>query len=163
MCLYTNKAAGGKTSRTKGEDPIKLPALKTFVSDLQSMLLVAKSLGDVSFPGYEKAWDKWLAQLSDIENEEDKLLFLKSFEIKTEQYGLSEIKNDLKRKLQDTFATTDYNAEMLLARLDHALREWTTSTRGDSKVYVEDVYQALSINSPSIPYNHDLIPSEPFF
>lgn len=163
VCLYTNKAAGNRVSSTRGEDSIKRPALKSFVVDLQSAISTGKCLRDISFPKFENAWDEWLTQLSDIETEEDKLLFLKSLEIKTEQYGLTEIEADLKRKLQDTFATNDHNAETLLAKLDHALRKWTTSTRDDSRIYVEDVYCALSVDSPSIPYNHDLIPSEPFF
>ncbi len=47
--------------------------------------------------------------------------------------------------------------------MDHALRKWTTSIRDSSIVSVEDVLRELSIEDDIISYNHDLIPSVPFF
>ena len=35
--------------------------------------------------------------------------------------------------------------------------------RNTSRIYVEDVYEALSIDDYISPYNHELIPAEPFF
>ena len=163
VCLFTNRVAGKIDSSTREKEPIKRPALREFIKSLQAKLATATSLSDVCFHKYEKAWEEWLNQLSDIGNEEDKLLFLKSLEIKTEQCGLTEIENDLKAKLQEVFGTTECNAETLLANLDHALREWTSSTRGNSRIYLEDVYRALSLNPINVSYNHDLIPNEPFF
>ena len=55
------------------------------------------------------------------------------------------------------------DADKLLGKLDHALRKWTTSVRNTSRIYVEDVYEALSIDDYISPYNHELIPAEPFF
>lgn len=55
------------------------------------------------------------------------------------------------------------DADKLLGKLDHALRKWTTSVRNTSRIYVEDVYEALSIDDYISPYNHELMPAEPFF
>lgn len=56
-------------------------------------------------------------------------LFLKCLEIETNQIGLEEIKEDLLQRLQAVFHTKRNIAELLLAKLDHALRGWTTSGR----------------------------------
>ena len=55
------------------------------------------------------------------------------------------------------------DADKLLGKLDHALRKWTTSMRSTSRIYVEDVYEALAIDDYISLYNHELIPTEPFF
>lgn len=51
----------------------------------------------------------------------------------------------------------------MLAKLDHALRGWTTSGRNSSCVTIEDVYTELALDEDTISYNHDLIAAEPFF
>ena len=50
-----------------------------------------------------------------------------------------------------------------MAKLDHALRGWTTSGRNSSCVTIEDVYTELALDEDMISYNHDLIAAEPFF
>lgn len=163
VCLFTNRKAGSRMSSTRTAESIKRPALKGFLSDLQKKLAEAKSLDDISFPEFEKAWSEWKEQLSWIDKDEDKLTFLKCLEIDTNNASLDELELELLEKIKTIFATNDANAKTLFMKLDHALRSWTTSTRKSSRITAEDVYKALSIDSYPSLYNHDLIPSEPFF
>ena len=67
------------------------------------------------------------------------------------------------RKLQAAFNAKPNVARALLMKLDYALRNWTTSIRVASCITAEDVYAALAVDEDTVCYNHDLIPSEPFF
>ncbi len=102
-------------------------------------------------------------QLSGIQSDDDKLKFLRLLQIETEQKDLQEIENEVLSHLSIGFGITLDDADKLLGKLDHALRKWTTSVRNTSRIYVEDVYEALSIDDYISPYNHELIPTEPFF
>lgn len=83
-------------------------------------------------------------------------------QLETESKNLDEIKNDILNQLSEKFGITLSDADILLGKMDHALRKWTTSDRSDSRIYVEDVYEVLSIDEYISSYNHELIPSEPF-
>ena len=67
------------------------------------------------------------------------------------------------QRLQAVFHTKRNIAELLLAKLDHALRGWTTSGRNSSCVAIDDVYTELALDEDMISYNLDLIAVEPFF
>ena len=88
---------------------------------------------------------------------------MRCLEIETNQVGLEEIEEDLLKRLQRIFNTKPDVAGILLMKLDHALRNWTTSVRRVSRITAEDVYAALAVDEGTLCYNHDLIPSEPFF
>ena len=163
VCLFTNRKAGSRISSTRAAESIKRPALKDFLRDLQKKLVKAKSLDDIFFPEFEKAWTEWKEQLSWIDKDEDKLAFLKCLEIDTNNASLDELELELLDKIKTIFATNDANAKTLFMKLDHALRSWTKSTRKSSRITAEDVYRALSVDTYPSLYNHDLIPSEPFF
>lgn len=163
VCLSTNRKPGIKASSAGKEKEIKRPALKLFLEELKSKIIYAETFDELEFPEYEAAWNEWKEQLNYIEKEEDKLLFLKCLEIETNQIGLEEIKEDLLQRLQAVFHTKRNIAELLLAKLDHALRGWTTSGRNSSCVTIEDVYTELALDEDMISYNHDLIAAEPFF
>lgn len=163
VCLFTNRKAGHRISSAGRDKSIKRPALDTFWRELKEQIVSAKTFNDIKFPEYEAAWEEWKSQLKYIEKDEDKLLFLRCLEIETNQVGLIEIEKDLLKRLQRTFNAKLDVARILLTRLDHALRNWATSTRTESCITAEDAYEALAVVEETVCYNHDLIPSEPFF
>jgi len=161
--IFTNRRKGQISSSTKGEGKFERPALDIFWTKLNIKLKSAKKFGDITFEEYPEAWNEWKAQLNGIENDDDKLKFLRLLQLETEQKDLQEIENEVLNHLSTNFGISLTNADILLGKLDHALRKWTTSVRDTSRIYVEDVYEALSIDDYISPYNHELIPAEPFF
>ena len=161
--IFTNRRKGQVNSLTKGDDKFVRPALDTFWTELNEKLKTAEKFEDIEFEKYTEAWSEWKTQLDGIQNNEDKLKFLRLLQIETEQKDLQEIENEVLSHLSIGFGISLEDADKLLGKLDHALRKWTTSVRGTSRIYVEDVYEALSIDNYISPYNHELIPAEPFF
>ncbi len=163
VCLFTNRKSGNRISSGGMDKNIKRPALNIFWQKLKGQTLKVTTFDEISFPGYESAWDEWKSQLECIEKDEDKLLFLHCLEIETGQVGLEEIGEDLLKRLQAVFHVKPDVSEILLMKLDHALRMWTASVRTASCITAEDVYEVLSVPDDTVSYNHDLIPAEPFF
>lgn len=163
VCLFTNRKAGNIVSSAGQGRSVRRPALKTFWEELKEQIIGVKTFNEIAFPEYESAWNEWKSQLKYIEKDEDKLSFLRCLEIETNQVGLIETEEDLLRKLQMAFNAKPDVARALLMKLDHALRNWTTSIRIAPCITAEDVYAALAVDEDTVCYNHDLIPSEPFF
>lgn len=161
--IFTNRRKGQISSSTKGEEKFERPALDIFWTKLNEKLKSVKKFEDITFEEYPEAWNEWKAQLNGIENDDDKLKFLRLLQLETEQKDLQEIENEVLNHLSTNFGISLTDADILLGKLDHALRKWTTSVRDTSRIYVEDVYEALSIDDYISPYNHELIPAEPFF
>lgn len=161
--VFTNRRKGQVSSSTKGEEKFVRPALDVFWKKLSEKIKFAKNFEDIIFEEYPEAWNEWKTQLSGIQSNDDKLKFLRLLQLETEQKDLQEIENEVLSHLSIAFRITLDDADKLLGKLDHALRKWTTSVRNTSRIYVEDVYEALSIDDYISPYNHELIPAEPFF
>ena len=161
--IFTNRRKGQVISMTKGEDTFVRPALDVFWKKLNEKIKSAKNFEDIVFEEYPEAWNEWKTQLSGIQSNKDKLKFLRLLQLETEQKDLQEIENEVLGHLSTAFRITLDDADKLLGKLDHALRKWTTSVRNTSRIYVEDVYEALSIDDYISPYNHELMPAEPFF
>lgn len=161
--VFTNRRKGQVISTTKGEDTFIRPALDVFWERLNEKIKSAKNFEDIVFEEYPEAWNEWKTQLSGIQSNNDKLKFLRLLQLETEQKDLQEIENEVLSHLSTAFRITLDDADKLLGKLDHALRKWTTSVRNTSRIYVEDVYDALSIDDYISPYNHELMPDEPFF
>lgn len=161
--VYTNRRKGQVSSSTKGEDKFVRPALDVFWTKLNEKIKSAKKFEDIIFEEYPDAWNEWKTQLSGIQSDDDKLKFLRLLQLETEQKDLQEIENEVLSHLSTCFGITLDDSDKLLGKLDHALRKWATSVRNTSRIYVEDVYEALSIDDYISPYNHELIPAEPFF
>ena len=161
--VFTNRRKGKVSSSTKGEEKFVRPALDVFWKKLSEKIKSAKNFEDIIFEEYSEAWNEWKTQLSGIQSNDDKLKFLRLLQLETEQKDLQEIENEILGHLSTVFRITLDDADKLLGKLDHALRKWTTSVRNTSRIYVEDVYEALSIDDYISPYNHELIPAEPFF
>jgi hypothetical protein len=161
--IYTNRKVGIKASAAGKGRKIKRPPLKDFWSELQEKTKQADSFSDLDFPQNEEAWKEWCEQLAYIEKDDDKLLFLKKLHIETDKESLEALVDSIKHKLQVLFTVSVEASDFLLGKLDHALREWTTSRRRNAKISKENVYSALSVAEETISYNHDLIPVSPFF
>ena len=161
--IFTNRRKGRVSSSTRGEDKFTRPALDIFWTKLNEKIKSAERFEDIIFEEYPEAWNEWKTQLAGIQSDDDKLKFLRLLQLETEQKDLQEIENEVLNHLSTGFGITLDDADKLLGKLDHALRMWTTSTRNTSRIYVEDVYEALSIDDYISPYNHELIPAEPFF
>lgn len=161
--IFTNRRKGQVSSSTKGEDKFIRPALDTFWTELNEKLKIVDKFEDITFEEYPEAWNEWKTQLNGIQSDDDKLKFLRLLQLETEQKDLQEIENEVLTHLSTGFGISLDNADKLLGKLNHALRKWTTSVRNTSRIYVEDVYEALSIDDYISPYNHELIPAEPFF
>lgn len=163
ILLLSNRKKGKRIAHAGPQRSIKRPALNWFIDDLSKQLETVKKYNELVFPGYELAWEEWKKLLEYIPNDDKKLEFLKHLSISTDQEELEALGETLIEKLKNTFKTNDEIARLLFVRLDHALRKWTTSIRDSSIVSVEDVLRELSIEDDIISYNHDLIPSVPFF
>lgn len=161
--VFTNRRKGQVISTTKGEDTFVRPALAVFWKRLNEKIKSAENFEDIVFEEYPEAWNEWKTQLKGIQSNNDKLKFLRLLQLETEQKDLQEIENEVLSHLSIAFRITLDDADKLLGKLDHALRKWTTSVRNTSRIYVEDVYEALSIDDYISPYNHELMPAEPFF
>jgi len=161
--IFTNRRKGQVSSSTKGENKYVRPALDVFWTKLAENIKFATRFEDIIFEEYPEAWNEWKIQLNGIQSDDDKLKFLRLLQLETEQKDLQEIQNEVLNDLSTSFGITIADADKLLGKLDHALRKWTTSGRNTSRIYVEDVYEALSIDDYMSLYNHDLIPAEPFF
>ena len=161
--IFTNRKAGNRESLAGKGRNVKRPSLNKFLEELQEKASKVEQFSDLVFPDNKEAWEEWCSQLQDIEMDEDKLTFLQNLHIKTDQKSLEELGNSIKNKLQIYFSVSEEMSDILLGKLDHALREWTTSGRESSKVTIEKLYSALSVKEEVINYNHDLIPVNPFF
>ena len=163
VLLFTNRTAGQRVSTTKTKPPFKRPALASFLSKLKEQLNSAELFEEINFPNCKEAWEEWKQQLDCIPDDSDKLTFLKCLQIDTNNSGLSQIYEDLRRDIKVLFQTDDAIAEEILKSLDHALREWSTSGRNASRIDKEEVYNRLSVKQEFLSYNQDLIPNDPFF
>lgn len=161
--IFTNRRAGDRAASAGSVDSIKRPPLTKFYKELQKKVSEVDSFEKLQFEGYEAAWKEWCEQLSDISSNDDKLLFLRNLHIETEQSDLEQLGIEIKDKLKLYLSVGDETAEILLSKLDHALRKWTVSSRNSSRITVEDVYSELSAKENAIFYNHDIIPVNPFF
>lgn len=161
--LFTNRKAGNRVSSKGNGRNRRRPALNEFLLELQKQLLESEKFSDLVFPQNIDGWNEWCNQLAVIEKDEDKLTFLKNFHIKTDKESLEDLVESIKKKFQTYFGVSANMSEILLGKLDHALRKWTTSHRDNSKITVETLYNELSLIEEVYRYNHDLIPVSPFF
>lgn len=163
--IFTNRKSGGKGkgSSEKTNEKYRRPKLDEFINELNNKIQYVENLQQVEFNEYPEAWQEWLNALSDIQEDDEKLEFLKLLEIQTSKPNLYEIAQELINKIMIIFGVNREQSEILLGKLDHAMRKWTSSTRDKEDINVEDVYEVLSKQEIKRNYNHDLLESEPFF
>lgn len=164
--LYTNRNAGIKKSSRYGDSKTKytVPALRDFLHHIFKQLNSISSITEISIPiEWEKAWSVWLAEMDYLKNDNEKFIFLKSLDIKTEQAELEIIYNEISRKLSEHFHISDRISVLLDQKLCYALRTWTTTKRKKQEITREDLFEALSLAGDKIQGEHNLKVCEPFF
>ena len=77
--------------------------------------------------------------------------------------GLLDTEHELITSLAKTFACSDNLAKELFIKLAAALRKWTTTSRANEKIFIEDVYSILGAESEPDLSPHRLAPPFPFF
>lgn len=159
--LFTNRSIG--THKSTSNDGIKLPSLDKFWSSLKDQSNEAKAISEITFkPEWENAWKKWLNELNEFSDKE-KLEFLKSLKLVTNQDGLAEIYQSIIDKLKECFHVDERTATQLHQKLTYALMTWTTTIRIKEEITKEDLLQALSLSGDKIVGEHNLPTCEPFF
>lgn len=164
--LFTNRTSGERSATMKRSEigEYQRPALSKFWLHLQGNIDVVKELRDIDIPQeWTEAWKEWCAQLDVLDDDAEKIEFLQSLRIETNQPNLNELTDQLIKKIALAFAITQDQARPLIGLLDHALRKWATTLRGKEAVDREKVYNQLSLPAVEMVGNHDLPPPEPFF
>lgn len=163
--LFSNRSIGVRKSTISKENmtPYERPALETFWDWMSKELLKVESLSQIEVPDkWSESWKLWVDELNYLDDKE-KVLFLRSFEIKSNQADLDEIVNEIANKLSRIFKIDKRIAFQLDQKLCYALRSWTTSSRHKEEITREDVFTALALGSDKIKGEHNLKVAEPFF
>jgi hypothetical protein len=165
--LYTNREAGLEFE-VKAKDNIDgyiRPDLKEFYSALKGEIRNISNLEEFEklHPTWKEAWKEWCAQLTCLNSDKEKINFLKSLIIKTEQKDLNEIIEEVVTKLQKSFDIKYEIACKLDMKLCLALRTWTTDLRSKQEITKEVLYQALSIADDELVGMHDIPVQLPVF
>lgn len=165
--LFSNRIISTSYITVKNSEGIEYqrPPLGEFFTYLKSELIKAKKITDVQMPKeWLDAWGEWYEQLNKLSNDEEKIEFLKLLVIKAEQPDLDNLTNQVAQKIEIAFGISDEKARSVLSQLDHALRQWATTFRGNKEsVNREDVYEVLSMHSEEMVGDHMLMPPAPFF
>ena len=156
--LFTNRAAGESAGRSAAG--VYHPPLLQFIAWLNRELSRVKSVGRCRPPAeWVDAWNEWLSKLTPG-SPAQRLSFLKSFEINTNQEDLTELETSLQRSLSETFQIPPARALPLFHALDSALRRWTTS---HETVTAEDAFTAMALESETELEHRAPPPPTPFF
>lgn len=161
--LCTNRSAGERASRTRGELSVARPPLIEFWPRVKAEVDRVDDIRDVRLaPGWHDAWAEWLAAIGHL-GPEEQLAFLKALSIDTNQPELAALEQRLIHRLEELFRCSAAQASQLFAGFDHALRRWTVSTRAHAAIDVEDVCAALTLANEPVGTAHLIAPPEPFF
>ena len=99
--LYTNREAGARVGTTAGG--IQRPPLLAFIQWLSAGVSQASSIGSIVPPQtWDPAWRKWQSQLASG-SDSDRLSFLRSLEIRTDQEDLEGLVERASAKLEAAF------------------------------------------------------------
>lgn len=164
--LYTNRNLGkNKTTREfEGENYKALP-LDQFVEKIQSYIKKSPSVESIESLIEDKdLMNQWRELKGAIGNDSIVFDFLKAIQIRANEGSLENLEDSMIQSLQDTFKCNQIVAKGLFDKLCSSLRIWTTTRRGkSSKVEIEDVFDALSINNDKEHGEHELPYPMPFF
>ena len=160
VVLYTNRNINNSANNRSG---LYRPGLKSFLEKLNEQMNNVKVITDIIFPKeWEKAWERVLSELDVLENDEQKLSFLKVLKIQTSQPDLLELKEMAISKIESSFHSSVHISEKLFDKLVVALFNWTTTHREKEEIFLEDLYEALSIESYDFKGVVSLPTTEPF-
>lgn len=163
--LFTNRSIGKQKYDVKKEDieGYERPPLYKFWPYIKEKIKDASSLKDVVVKEeWEEAWKEILNEMSSLDDDQ-KLLFLKNFDIQTDQEDLNEIKDSVGKKLSEYFKVGPIITTQLYQKLSYALMQWTTTLRKSEEITKEDLLEALSLASDNYKGIHFIPTNEPFF
>lgn len=163
--LFTNRNIGvRKYNVTDSSSEIyERPALGKFWPYIKEKIIKVSKLEEIIVKKeWETAWNEWLNELTDLDDEQ-KLKFLKNFDIKANQEDLDEIINSIGEKISSCFKVDSSVAVQLHKSLCYALMKWTTTLRKKEEITKEDLLEALALNSDNYQGIHDIPTTEPFF
>ncbi len=164
--LVTNRRAGTQKYTPKEPGSITRPPLAEFMTWLDAESKRAATLSAISVKDeWKQAWDHlWLPELDDLKTDATKLAFLKALEVRHSEPELSELRTRLLERIESLFAVAPAVCDGLLARLDSALRVWSTSDRGTAEAITKEAaYEKLCLEEDAIVGDHDFPPPAPFF
>ena len=163
--LYTNRGLGVKTTnRTFNGIDYKAHPLGDFIRQVKQAVKDIDDINSVKFEDDVEINSQWEEFKSVLELDANTVLeFLKLLEIRSNTLALDAFELQMVNNLEANFSCTTETARKLFNNLVSQLRIWTTTRREKQKVYVEDVYTALSINNDEEIGNHILPPPLPFF
>lgn len=139
------------------------PALATFWTAMKAAVKTAAKLSDVVLPQeLASAWTTLCARIGSLTADEG-LQFLQQLMLRAGEPDLPGLKLELVAGLRRAFGVDGPQAELLLSRLDTALRDWATSARRRERITPEDVFEALAAPLGDHSRSHFLPPPEPFF
>ncbi len=160
--LITNRRPSSRQSRTA--DGVHWPPLAAFWKWLSSAVAGATTTGSVAPPAeWAGAWRLWQAELAALSDGEQ-LLFLKTLHLELGGDDTVGLEAAIRARLAGLFGIPAETASRALAQLDHELRKWATSRRGDDvAVTAEKACAAFAAGGSEAIGDHALSPPAPFF
>lgn len=168
VVFFTNREMGNhKHTPEPGKER---PPLKTFWKNIKEQVENLTQASDenvdinniVVEEKWKIAWDVWKKSMSTLTAKEQ-LMFLKNFDLMTDQEDLEEMISSIAVELEKKFKTTHEKAVNLHQKLCYQLIWWATSICRKKDIEREDVMDALSICGDSVKGNHLFPVCEPFF
>lgn len=163
--LYTNRTLGpNRATRTFNGKSYSSYPIKKFFEKVKTALNKLPEGAEVSFEDktLQTQWEEMCAAIDTLDTATI-VAFSKAFEIQGNQLGLLDTEHELITSLAKTFACSDNLAKELFIKLAAALRKWTTTSRANEKIFIEDVYSILGAESEPDLSPHRLAPPFPFF
>ena len=169
VIFFTNRKMGNQKYTPKGE--WQRPSLSKFWKDIKSQVNNLLDTDDSDNADISKidvkrewtdAWKAWKDHMGAL-NEREQLLFMKNFDLITDQEDLDGIIDTIADGLCEVFATTHEKAVTLHQKLCYQLMWWSTSICDKKEIEKEDVMQALSLGGVEVKGEHILPLCEPFF
>ena len=169
VIFFTNRKMGNQKYTPKGE--WQRPSLSKFWKDIKSQVNNLLDTDDSDNADISKidvkrewtdAWKAWKDHMGAL-NEREQLLFMKNFDLITDQEDLDGIIDTIADGLYEVFATTHEKAVTLHQKLCYQLMWWSTSICDKKEIEKEDVMQALSLGGDEVKGEHILPLCEPFF
>ena len=169
VIFFTNRKMGNQKYTPKGE--WQRPSLSKFWKDIKSQVNNLLDTDDSDNADISKidvkkewtdAWKAWKDHMGAL-NEREQLLFMKNFDLITDQEDLDGIIDTIADGLCEVFATTHEKAVTLHQKLCYQLMWWSTSICDKKEIEKEDVMQALSLGGDEVKGEHILPLCEPFF
>lgn len=176
--IYTNRKIGNKNYTPAKGKGYKRPPLKDFWAALKEELNVAEVISDVQFSAmlnhpkaserekgkmYKVAFGNILRQMP-LLSDEEKLIFLKEFQIHSdEENDLENLKKFVSKKLSCFLNIDERQCEKYHDRLVRELSKWTVSTRSEEEITKEQVLSVLGLKKDELIGEHNFATEEPFF